>query len=84
MFFAILAGGGGLYLLLMAAGILHREYMKSWNRPRKMALTIMGAGFLILGLYFGYLEYFLSTPAGKEFQQLQRDLNRQHLPSGNR
>ncbi|MCB1139446.1 MAG: hypothetical protein KDK23_11850 [Leptospiraceae bacterium] len=82
MFFAIVAGGGGLYLMLMAAGLIHREYMKSWNRPRKLALTVMGAGFFILGMYFGYLAYFLSTPAGQDFQRLQRDLNRDYMQTG--
>ena len=80
MFFAIVAGLGGLYLLLMAMGLIHREYMSSWNRPRKLALTIMGGGFFILGMYFGYLDYFLSTPEGKEHQRQQRELNRQYFP----
>ncbi|MBR31849.1 MAG: hypothetical protein CMN77_11080 [Spirochaetaceae bacterium] len=84
LFFAIVAGFGGLYLILMVAGLLHRDYMKSWNRPRKMALAIMGTGFLILGMYFGYLAYFLSTPEGQEHQRQQREMNRMYFPEQQR
>ncbi|MCB1305318.1 MAG: hypothetical protein KDK37_13615, partial [Leptospiraceae bacterium] len=68
MFFLILAGGGGIYLILMSFGLIHKQYMSDWNRQRKLGLRIMGAGFLIMGLYFGYMQYFLSTPEGKEIQ----------------
>tara|TARA_Y100001933_G_scaffold219489_1_gene228186 strand:- start:255 stop:404 length:150 start_codon:yes stop_codon:yes gene_type:complete len=49
-----------------------------------MALAIMGSGFLILGLYFGYLAYFLSTPEGQEHQRQQREMNRMYFPQQQR
>jgi hypothetical protein len=80
LFFAIIAGGGGIYLMLMAARLIHRKYMEDWNRARRMGLAIMGGGFFIMGAYFGYLAYFLSTPEGQEHQRMQRELNRTYMP----
>ncbi len=79
MFLAILYTAGGLYLLLMAAGLLHRAYMKKMQKPQLTGLIVLGGGFLILGLYYSYFTYYMSTPEGKAQQHLQNELNRRAI-----
>jgi len=50
MFLIILYIAGGVYFLLMATGLLHREYMSAMGRNRRLGLIVMGAGFVILGI----------------------------------
>jgi hypothetical protein len=63
----------------MSFKIIHKEYVSTWNRFRILALRIMAIGFLILGGYYGWLYYFLSTPEGKAIQELQKKLNQQYF-----
>ncbi len=44
----------GLYLLLMAVGLLHRKFVSGMNLNRRIGLAILGGGFFLLGLNFVY------------------------------
>lgn len=71
MFYVLVYGLGGLYLLLMSFNLLHKSYMLTWNAPRRTALRVIAGGLLILAGYYGWLTWFLSTPEGKQHQELQ-------------
>ncbi|MBW7858724.1 MAG: hypothetical protein H3C43_10645, partial [Leptonema sp. (in: Bacteria)] len=53
MFFVLVYGIAGFYLLLMAAGVLQKEYMSTWNRARKRAIWVMSIGLIVLAFYYG-------------------------------
>ena len=82
MFYIILYCGGGIYLLLMLFGVLHRDFVSQMNRYQKYGLTAMGGGLLVLGLHYAFLFHFLHSPEGKRFQEEQRRLQTQELPTG--
>ncbi len=70
MILVILYTGAGLYMLLMFFGLIHREYMKTMNRNRRIGLLILALGFLILGVtyssyYFGDHEKEGRHPTGQ-------------------
>lgn len=75
MFFILIYLCAGLYFLLMSFRIIHKSYIYTWNRSRIIALRIMGIGFLILGLYYSWFYYYLSTDEGKAILKLQKQLN---------
>ncbi|GIX43087.1 MAG: hypothetical protein KatS3mg129_2820 [Leptospiraceae bacterium] len=77
MFFIIIYTFVGVYFLLMSLKLIHKDYMSTWNRSRILALRIMAVGFLVLGGYYAWFYYFLSTPEGKAIQELQRKLNQE-------
>lgn len=37
----------GLYFMLMAMGLLHREFVSTMNRARRNGLMVLGAGFFL-------------------------------------
>ena len=51
MFLAILYVGAGVYLLLMPAGLLHRERMRGVPGPARFGIAVMGIAFVFLGLF---------------------------------
>jgi len=79
MFFAIIYCGAGIYVILMALGVIHKEFKARLDRPRRLGIMLLGGGLIVLGLYYGYHAYFFSTPAGKDYQRLQRDLERGYI-----
>ncbi|MCS7204887.1 MAG: hypothetical protein NZ853_04260 [Leptospiraceae bacterium] len=81
MFYIIVYLGVGIYFLLMSFGILHKNYMKTWSKRRILALRIMAVGFLVLGGYYAWFYYFMSTPEGKAIQELQKQLHREYIKS---
>lgn len=78
MFFVLVYGIAGFYLLLMASSIIHKEYMSTWNQSRKRAIWVMSIGLIILALYYGWLTWFLSTEEGQKHQELQQKLQYQY------
>lgn len=77
MFFAVVYLGAGIYFLLMSFRLIHRKLVKTWSKSRILALRIMGIGFLVLGGYYAWFHYFMTTPEGKAIQNLQREFQRQ-------
>lgn len=45
---------GGLYLVLMSFGLLHRKFVLTMGRNRRLGLFVLGAGFFLLGINFTY------------------------------
>lgn len=76
MFYVILYCGGGLYLLLMLVGVLHRDFVKTMNRYQKYGLAAMGGGLLVLGLYYLFLTTYLHSPDGQRLKAEQERLRR--------
>lgn len=58
IFFALYALAG-VYLLLIAAGLIHRRFLESidpFRRPSvRLALVIFGLGLSVSGMYYVYL-----------------------------
>lgn len=79
MFFIIIYLSIGIYSLLMSFRIIHKKYMQTWNRSRIIALRITAIGFLILGFYYSWFYYFLSTEEGKAILELQKKLNLNYM-----
>ncbi len=76
MILVIIYCGAGIYMLLMAAGVLHRSYVKKMPAPAKMGLVLFGGGLLVIGSYYAWYYYFRSTPEGKALIELQEEMNR--------
>ena len=79
MFFAILYTGSGIFLLLLAIGVVRPSFVKPLDGARKLGMLVFGFGLLILGLYYGYMVYFSRTEEGKSQMELQRELNEKAL-----
>ncbi|MCX7811187.1 MAG: hypothetical protein N2247_09775 [Leptospiraceae bacterium] len=79
MFYVIIYTGVGIYFLLMSFKLIHKNYVSNWNRPRIIALRIMAVGFLVLGGYYAWFYYFVSTPEGKAILELQKKLNQEYI-----
>lgn len=79
MILVVLYCGAGIYMLLMAAGLLHRSYVKRMPPPAKIGLILFGAGLLIIGSYYAWYYYFRTTPEGKALIEIQEDLNRRAI-----
>ena len=77
MFFALLYCGVGAYLVLITMGLLHRDYAKTLDPGRRLGIRVLAGGLLVLGAYYGFHAYFFSTPAGKEYRELERRLQRE-------
>ncbi|MBX7056641.1 MAG: hypothetical protein K1X75_01155 [Leptospirales bacterium] len=77
IFFALYAAAG-IYLLLIAAGLLHRSFLLSLDGHRRssirLAIAIFGLGVLLTGLYYVWLY--------RNDQAYRQDLRRyeQHRP----
>ncbi len=84
MFFFLLYGGLGVYLMLLSFGVLHREYARTLDAGRRLGIRILAGGLLVLGGYYGFHAYFFSTPAGKEYRELERRLQRDALQNPGR
>ncbi len=82
MFYIILYCGAGIYLLLMLAGLLHRDFVRKMNRYQKYGLAAMGGGLLVLGLYYVFFFTFMASPEGQRFRAEQDRLRRQELQTG--
>ena len=79
MFYIILYCGGGIYLLLMLAGLIHRDFVRQMNRNQKYGLVAMGGGLLILGLYYVFLYTYMASPDGRRLKKEQDRLRRMEL-----
>lgn len=51
MFLAILYLGGGIYLMLLSFGVLHRDFGKTLDHWRRMGIRLLAGGLLVLGSY---------------------------------
>ncbi len=78
MFFILVYLGIGIYLLLMSFRIIHKNFITEQTPYRIYALRIAGIGFLILGLYYTWFYYFISTPEGKAILEIQKKLIQQN------
>lgn len=62
MFFFLLYAGAGLYVVLIAAGVLHRGWMRGideYRRPLvRTALALFGFGIFGMGLYYVAIYYY--------------------------
>ncbi len=57
MILVILMGAGGLYLLVMSTGLIHRKFMSTVDRFRRIGMILLGSGFFILSIvYYRYFE----------------------------
>ena len=79
MFFLLIYGGFGIFLLLYGFGLLKGRLPGNPSGHRRVGILVLGFGLLILGAYYGYLAYFLSTPEGKAHQKLQRKMQRNQI-----
>lgn len=61
MLIALICFLAGLYLLLMAGGLLQRRFFRKtseYNRPAlRLAIFLFGSGLLVMGSYQGCLYY---------------------------
>lgn len=60
MILVLLYAIGGFYLVLMAAGLLHRDYVSKMGFHRRLGLLILGGGFFLLGMNLTYYYFFQS------------------------
>ncbi len=63
--YTILYGGIGIYLTLIALGILHRGVVGELRGPRRLAAWVMALGFLGLGAHHAWQYYRFQTPEGQ-------------------
>ncbi|MBI3395050.1 MAG: hypothetical protein HY042_04375 [Spirochaetia bacterium] len=80
MILVVIYCGAGLYLLLMAAGLLHREYVKRMPGAGKAALVLIGGGLLVVGSYYAWYYYYRTTEEGKQLIKMQEELEKGQLP----
>ncbi len=60
MFLGIVTAAAGIYVLLIAAGLLHRGMLKpGGDAARRMGMSLFGLGLLIVGLYAIHHSYTL-------------------------
>ncbi|MBL8019040.1 MAG: hypothetical protein JNM27_05205 [Leptospirales bacterium] len=70
--FTVIYGGVGLYGVFMLLGLLHRRFMKTVEGPRRLALGMICAGFLALGLYHAFQFQRFRTPEGRAVLEKMR------------
>jgi len=78
MFYSLVYGLSGLYLLLMSLHLIHKQFMANWQGSRLTALRIAAIGLLILSFYYAWFTWFMSTDEGKAHQELQQKMQRQY------
>lgn len=57
----------GIYILTMSMGFLHKDFVNSMSTGRRNGLAVLGAGFFLLGLSYGF--YYLKGPAKENRSQ---------------
>jgi hypothetical protein len=80
MFFIIIYTGAGLYFLVMATGLIHREYMSTMGRNRRMGLIVMGAGFVILGISQIFYYYLQSDSSPVKSERIKEEYRHYRAP----
>lgn len=69
---------GGAYLLAMSFGLLHKRFVSQMNNSRRLALGILGGGFLLLGANFAYY-YTVKLKETMEAPEIYHRMERERM-----
>jgi len=58
MILVILYIGAGAYMLLMVAGLVQKDFVKTMDPNRKLGLSVFGFMLIVLGIYNIYYYFY--------------------------